>query len=321
MKAASALVCALLASTGMVRAESGVYPKAQIRIVVCFAAGGGVDITARMVAQHLQKVWSNPIVVENKVGGGCNLGAELVYNSPPDGYTILAAAPAPFVVNKALYRTLRYDPAKLEPVSIAVVTPLVLVVPAKSPFKTATEFLAAAKAQSGNLTYASQGLATSGHLVSSMLEQRLGTKFIHVPHNGAAPAVNSTLGGHVDFMFTDLGGVIEHAKTGLLSILATTTEKRVSLIPDVPTLSESALPGFVGDSWWAFAAPPGTPLEIREKIALEINAMVKTPDVAARLAALGVEPLGNTPTEMQVRIDRDKERWSEVIRAANIKIE
>jgi tripartite-type tricarboxylate transporter receptor subunit TctC len=321
IKAAAAIVCAVLVGAVIVRAEGVAYPRAPIRIVACVAAGGGVDIMARMVAQHLQQAWSNPVVVENKAGGGCNIGAELVYNSAPDGYTILAAPPGPFAVNKSLFRSLRYDPANLEPVSIAVVTPVVLAVPAKSSLKSASEFVQAAKAQPGKLTAASQGLGTSGHLISAMLEQKLGTKFIIVPHNGAAPAINSLVGGHVDFMFSDLGGVIGHANAGLVSILATTTEKRVSLIPDVPTLGEIAIPGFIGDAWWGFAAPPGTPLEIRQKIALEINAMVKVPEVAARIAAMGVQPLGNTPAEMQAIIDRDTARWSEVIKAANITIE
>jgi tripartite-type tricarboxylate transporter receptor subunit TctC len=321
IKIGMGIACAVLFGAATLRAEGAAYPKAPIRIVVCTAAGGGVDIIARMVAQHLQQAWSNSVVVENKGGGGCNIGAELVYNSPPDGYTILAAPPGPFVVNKSLFRSLRYDPARLEPVSIAVITPVVLAVPKKSSLKSASEFLQAAKAQPGKLVSATQGLATSGHLISAMLEQTLGTKFVIVPHSGAGPAINSLVGGHVDFMFSDLGGVIGHANAGLLSILATTTEKRVSLIPDAPTLSEVAIPGFIGDAWWAFAAPPGTPLEIREKIAREIAAMVKTPAMRSRLDAMGVQPLGSTPAEMQVIIDRDTKRWSAVVRAANITLD
>lgn len=273
---------------------------------------------ARIVANHLQKVWGRSVVVENRVGAGGNVGAEHVFNARPDGYTLLASAPAPFTVNKTLYRALRYDPDKLAPVSIGAITPIVLAVSLNAKVKTAAEFVARVKANPGRLNYSSQGLGTSGHLISAMLEQKLGSKLVHVPYSGAAPAINDLAAGQVDFLFSDLGGVKALADAGKVLILATTTEKRVPLIPDTPTFGELGISDFIGDSWWGFAAPPSTPLVIREKIAHEIGEAVKASDVISRFAAMGVQPLGNTPAQMQTIINSDRQRWAEVIRSANI---
>ncbi len=294
------------------------YPSGPIRIVCAFPAGGGVDLMARIVANHLQKAWGKSVVVENRVGAGGNVGAENVYNARPDGYTILASAPAPFTVNGTLYRNLRYDPGKLEPVSIGAVTPIVLAVSLRAKVKTADEFLKRVKASPGAMNYASQGLGTSGHLISAMLEQKLGSKLVHVPYNGAAPAINDLASGQVDFLFSDLGGVKGLADAGKVLILATTTEKRVPLIPDTPTFGELGISDFIGDSWWGFAAPPSTPLAIREKIAREIGEAVKASNIISRFNAMGVQPLGNSPAQMQAIIDTDRQRWGGVIRSAKI---
>lgn len=298
--------------------SAATYPSGPIRIVCAFPAGGGVDVMARIVANHLQKAWGRSVVVENRVGAGGNVGAENVYNAVPDGYTILASAPAPFTVNGTLYRNLRYDPAKLAPVSIGAVTPIVLAVSLRAKVTTANEFLTRVKASPGAMNYASQGLGTSGHLISAMLEQKLGSKLVHVPYNGAAPAINDLASGQVDFLFSDLGGVKALADAGKVLILATTTEKRVPLIPNAPTFAELGVSDFIGDSWWGFAAPPSTPLAIREKIAHEIGQAVKSSEVISRFNAMGVKPLGNSPSQMQAIIETDRRRWGEVVRSAKI---
>lgn len=294
------------------------YPSGPIRIVCGFPAGGGVDVMARIVANHLQKAWGKSVVVENRVGAGGNVGAEHVFNAKPDGYVLLASAPAPFTVNRTLYRALRYDPEKLTPVSIGAITPIVLAVSYNANVKNAAEFITHVKANPGRLNYSSQGLGTSGHLISAMLEQKLGSKLVHVPYSGAAPAINDLAAGQVDFLFSDLGGVKALADAGKVLIIATTTERRVPLIPDTPTFGELGISDFIGDSWWGFAAPPSTPLAIREKVAREIGEAVKASDVISRFNAMGVQPLGNSPSQMQATIETDRKRWGEVIRSAKI---
>lgn len=305
---------------GTLAAKAQTFPTGPVRIIVCFAAGGGVDITARLAAQYMQQAWSTPAIVDNRPGAGCNIGAEAVSRAAPDGQTILASAPSTFTVNKVLYRNLRYDPEKLEPVSISVITPIVLAVPATSRIKSAEDFLKIAKAEPGKLIYASQGVGSTGHLTAAFIEQQLGTTFIHVPHNGAAPAINALAGAQVDFMFSDLAGVRELAASGQLRLLATTTEKRVPSL-NLPTFQELGFKDFIGDAWWGFAAPPGTPLEIRNKIAKVIAASVMTPEVSGRLEKLSVQVLGSTPTEMAAIVERDRRRWTEVVRTAHFSIE
>lgn len=313
-----ALPAFLAFSTVHAQENAAAYPSGPIRIVCGFPAGGGVDVMARIVANHLQKAWGKSVVVENRVGAGGNVGAEYVFNAKPDGYTLLASAPAPFTVNGTLYRALRYDPDRLTPVSIGAITPIVLAVSLNAKVKNAAEFVARVKANPGGLNYSSQGLGTSGHLISAMLEQKLGSKLVHVPYSGAAPAINDLAAGQVDFLFSDLGGVKALADAGKVLIIATTTEKRVPLIPDTPTFGELGISDFIGDSWWGFATPPATPLAIREKIAREIGEAVKAPDVISRFDAMGVQPLGNSPSQMQAIIDSDRKRWGDVIRSAKI---
>ena len=297
------------------------YPNNRIRIVVGFAAGGGVDLIARVVAEGLSQRWNQPVIVENRIGAAGNVGSETVFNSPPDGYTLLAGPQGPFVANKALYKNLRIDPDKLEHVSIATLIPAVLAVPGTSRFKTVEDFLSFARANPGKLNFASQGNGSSGHLIAVMLEQALKTKFGHVPYGGSAPAVNDLTAGHVDFMFVDLSAVLALSVGGKLNILATSTAKRVPSIARVPTLIETGIKDFAGNVWWGFASPPGTPLAIREKIAAEIKAIVHSPEVSKKLTDLAVIPLGSTPAEMSEQVRNDSKLWSNVIEIAKIRAE
>ena len=297
------------------------FPKAQIRIICSAAAGGGNDLIARIMAEKLAPKWGQNIVVENRVGAGNNIAAEAVFRSPPDGYTLLVSPPAPVTVNKALFRELRYDPDKLEPVTITSYIPNVLVVPENSRFRTAQDLIAFARANPGKLSYASQGNGTTGHLTGALFEQLIGVKHLHVPYSGAAPAMNDVLAGHVDFMFGDIGTVLSLAQGGKLRMLATLTKEPPPVAPDLPTIASVGLPELLSDTWTVFTAPPGTPLAIREKYADAMREVIFTPDVKARLEKLGVVPWGLSVQQSADLIRQETRRWGDVVRTANVKVE
>ena len=297
------------------------YPSKPIRLIVSASAGGGNDMIARIVAERLQATWKQTVTVENRVGAGNNIAAEFVYKSPGDGYTLLVSPPAPLVVNAALFKELRFEPAKLESVSISSYIPNVLAVKPDSPFKTAQELIAFAKANPGKLNYGSQGNGTTGHLTAALLEMLIGAKHAHVPYAGAAPALNDLVAGHIDFMFADIGTVLPLAADGKLRMLASTTKEAPSVAKTLPTVAQVGMPELLSDTWTAFTAPPGTPLAAREKLAAAIREIMFTADVKARLEAVGIEPWGLGPKEMAELVAKETKRWTEVVHKANVRLQ
>jgi len=297
------------------------YPKGPIRIICSAAAGGGNDLIARIVAERLQARWGQNVVVENRPGAGNNLATEQVYRAPPDGYTLLVSPPAPLVVNAVLFKELRFDPKKIEPVAITSYIPNVLVVGGKSPFKTAQEFIAFARANPNKLSYASQGNGTTGHLTGALFEELIKSKQAHVPFGGAAPALNDVAAGHVDFMFSDIGTALPLAQGGLLRMLATLTKEAPPVMPDLPTIAAVGLPELLSDTFTTFTAPPGTPLEIREKLNAAMREIIMAEDVKARLNKIGVVPWGLNVQESTAHIAAESERWSAIVKRANLRPE
>jgi tripartite-type tricarboxylate transporter receptor subunit TctC len=297
------------------------YPKGNIKIIVSAAAGGGNDLIARILSERLPPMLGQTIVVENRPGAGNNLAAEVVYRSPPDGYTLLCSPPAPIIVNAALFKELRFDPTKMEQVSITSYIPNVLVVNPKSPFNTARDFIAYAKANPGKLSYASQGNGTTGHLTGALFEELIGAKHTHVPYGGAAPALNDVAAGHVDFMFADIGTVLPLAQGGLLRMLATLTKDPTPSAPDLPTIASVGLPELLSDTWTIFTAPPGTPLAIREKLSAAFKEVMFMPDVKARLEKIGVVPWGLDVKQSGELVARETKRWTDIIKRANVRID
>ncbi len=297
------------------------YPKGPIRIICSAAAGGGNDLIARIVAERLQARWGQNVVVENRPGAGNNLATEQVYRAPPDGYTLLVSPPAPLVVNAVLFKELRFDPKKIEPVAITSYIPNVLVVGGKSPFKTAQEFIAYARANPNKLSYASQGNGTTGHLTGALFEELIQSKQAHVPFGGAAPALNDVAAGHVDFMFSDIGTALPLAQGGLLRMLATLTKEAPPVMPDLPTIAAVGLPELLSDTFTTFTAPPGTPLEIREKLNAAMREIILAEDVKARLNKIGVVPWGLNVQESAAHIAAESERWSAIVKRANLRPE
>jgi len=314
--AAAASLLAMSAALGQDPAAD--YPNRPVKIVVSVPAGGGVDTVTRIFAAKLEQRLGQPFVIENRGGGGGNIGAQAVYTSEPDGYTLLATQPAPITSNIALYKKLNFDPVALEPVAVMSKFPNVLLVRQGFPAKTVQEFLAHVKAHPGKVTYASQGPGTTSHLTAELLSSLTGTKMLHVPYRGTGPALNDLVAGHVDFIFMELSSAVKLHEAGKARILAVATDRRLDILPDVPTLIEVGVPDFISDTWNAISAPPKTPAAIIGKLNRAINDVIGDAETKARFRELNLLAAGGSPEDM-ARLKRvETERWSKVIRDAGI---
>jgi tripartite-type tricarboxylate transporter receptor subunit TctC len=314
-----ATTASLLAATPGYAAET--YPDHPIRLIVCLPPGGGVDTVSRMIADKMSRALGQPVVVENKGGQSGNVGTEAVFNSPPDGYTLLASQPAPITTAPLLFKNLPYDPAKLEPVAVMSRISNTLLVRKDFPAKNVKEFVAYVKANPGKVTYASQGNGTTSHLTGAMFEAATGTKMNHVPYRGTAPAINDLVGGHVDVMFNELATSITLHKSGRATLLAVTSAKRFPELPEVPTMEEAGVPNFISDTWNAISAPPKTPVAIVAKLNAAVNGALKDPDVQAHFNQLHLQAVGGTTADMAKIIKDDTERWGAVIKSANVTLQ
>jgi tripartite-type tricarboxylate transporter receptor subunit TctC len=294
------------------------YPNRPIRVMVSVPAGGGVDTVTRLVTEKMRTRLGQPFVMENRGGAGGNLAAEAVFNAEPDGYQLLTSQPSPISTNVVLYKKLNIDPSKFEFVGIMSTIPNVLLVKNDFPAKTAQEFMTYVKANASKINYASQGPGTTSHLTAELFQRLTGTKLVHVPYKGTAPALNDLVAGHVDFIFMQLESALKLHEGGKARILAVTTNKRLQELPDVPTMIEVGVPGLISDTWNAISAPPKTPAPIVAKLNAVLNDALKDPELIARYRALNLLPGGGTPAETRAFIQEDTRRWSEVIRAANI---
>ena len=315
---ATLCAAALLMSAASAQDGAANYPNRPIKIIVCVPAGGGVDTVTRIVANGLQEKLGQPVVVENRAGAAGNIGAEAVFTSDPDGYTLLAAQPSPLTVNPLLYKKMAFDPTKFEPVAIMTTVANVLLVRPDFPAKTAQEFIAYAKANPGKINYASQGIGTTSHLTAALFEKVTGTKMVHVPFKGTAPALNALIGGHVDMIFMELASALKLHEGGKARILAVATAKRIPNLPDIPTLDEAGVKDFESGTWNAIAAPPKTPAAIVAKLNAAINAVLKSPDVQAKFAKINLHAAGGTPAEAKAFIVKETQVWGEVIKEAHV---
>ena len=294
------------------------YPNRPIHIIVCVPAGGGVDTVTRIVANGLQQKLGQPVVVENRAGAAGNIGAEAVYTSDPDGYTLLAAQPSPLTVNPLLYKKMSFDPTQFEPVAIMTTVANVLLVREDFPAKTAQEFIAYAKANPGKINYASQGIGTTSHLTAALFEKVTGTKLVHVPYKGTAPALNDLIAGHVDMIFMELASAIKLHQAHKARILAVATAQRIPSLPDIPTLNEAGVKNFESGTWNAIAAPPKTPAAIVDKLNKAVNDVLAMPDVKEKFAKLNLHPAGGTPAEAKAFIKKETQTWGHVIKEAHV---
>jgi len=314
-------VALLLPPAAAQQGDADAYPSKPVKIIVTVPAGGGVDTVTRMIAEKLHARLGQPFVIENRGGAGGNIAAEAVFTSDPDGYTLMSSQPAPITTNVFLHKKLNFDPTAFEPVAILSKIPNVLLVRADFPVNTAQDFMTYAKSNPGKLSYASQGIGTTSHLTAELFQTLTGTKLVHVPYKGTGPALNDLVGGHVDFIFMQLESAIKLHEGGKARILAVTMDKRLPLLPDVPTMGEVGVPNFVSDTWNAISAPPKTPPDIVTKLNGAINEVLKEPDVQARFKALHLLPGGGSPQEMGAFVKQETQRWGEVIRAAKVPVD
>ena len=302
-------------------AQAQDWPARAVRIIVPFPAGGSADLLPRLVGEKLAARWGQPVVVENRPGAAGNIGAEAVFKSEPDGYTLLSAPPPPLVINKLLYPKLAYDSSQFVPASVIAAIPNVLLVHPKTGVSTVQEFIALARANPGKLNYASQGSGTTSHLTAELFKTMAGGLAItHVPYKGTAPALADLLSGQVEMMCDNLGVSLQHVRSGKLKALGVGSERRVPALPEVPALAE-LLPGFVAVAWFGIVAPPNTPAAIAEKISAGVAEALRQPDILKRFSDISAEPIGSSPSEMAAFMRQETERWGAVIRAAGVKVD
>jgi tripartite-type tricarboxylate transporter receptor subunit TctC len=294
------------------------FPNKQITIIVPFPAGGTADVLPRIVAQELSKKWGQPVIVENRSGAGGNIGAQAVAKAAPDGYTLLATPPAPLAINQNLYKTLGYEPDRLVPITVLAAVPNVLAVRSSLPVSNVKEFIAYAKKENGSVTAATQGNGTTSHLTGTLFATQTGVKFTFVPYKGTAPALGDLMGGQVDVFFDNISSSYRQHEAGKVKILAVASSTRSPLLPNVPTIAESGVPQFNSTTWFAVAAPPGTPDDIVQKLNSAIVDVLKMKEVRQRFLDQGAEAVGNTPKQMAEFVANERTRWKKVIDSAGV---
>ena len=294
------------------------FPSKPVRIIVPFAPGGSTDIFARLIGERLQAPFGQSVVIENRAGAAGNIGAMEVVKSAPDGHTLLMATTGVMAINNALYKNMTYDAAKdLVPVVYIASITNVLIVPAESPFKNVADLLAAAKKEPGKLSFASSGAGASTHMSAELFKSMTGTDIVHVPYKGSGQAMPDVMSGRVSMMFENAPGAVGHIKAGKLRALAVTGLRRAAMMPELPTVAET-VPGYESLSWSGIAAPAGTPRAIVERVNRDINTVLATPDMRQKLAEQGAEAIGGPPGAFEKHIAAEREKWSRVIKTANI---
>jgi tripartite-type tricarboxylate transporter receptor subunit TctC len=318
--AAVALLLFTQAVHAQVDAQSAsAYPARSIRYVVPFGAGGPSDILARILAQRMTLEWGQPVIVENRTGAGGIIGADFVAKSVPDGYTLMMAQVGD-AISMSLYSKLPYNFERdFAPVSLVGRIPFILVVHPSMPAKNVRELIALAKATPGTLTFASGGTGVASHLAGELFKRAAGIDVVHVPYKGQAPATNDLLGGQVSFMFSNPLSALPHLKAGKMRALAVSSPTRFSELPDVPTVAESGLAGFDVGFWLGAVAPAATPRAVVDKLNAETVRILRVPEVAERLGAMGLEIVGSTPDEFGRVIKSEVARWATVVREAGVK--
>ena len=311
-------ILALCAGAAHAQAE---WPNRAVNIVVPFPAGGSTDLMARDIANALSTRFGQPFIIENRPGAGSTIGTTAVSRAQPDGYTFLITS-SHFAISPGLYKDLPYDPQKdLRGVSMLVRLPVVLVVTPKLPVGTVEELIAYDRAHPKRLNYGSSGIGGANHLSAELFNKLAGTSMEHIPYKGAAPAMQDLIGGQVDVMFDAISTSLPHIRAGLIKPLGLTTTTRSSALPDVPTIDEAGVPGYVADSWLAMFAPAGVPDAIVEKVSQAVNESLNDPKIREKHEALGGEVGGSTPAEMDEIVRLDIPKWSQLIKDIGIEVE
>jgi len=308
--------------SGLPAAQAQTWPAKPVRIVVPFSPGGFADSSVRSIADRLGARLGQSVVVENRPGAGGNIGAELVAKSAPDGYTLLAGYDGTMVVNPHVYAKLGFDTLKdFAPVTKLGDGAVIIVAHPSVPANNLRELIALAKAKPGALSFGSSGTGGSAHLACEMLNQRAGIELVHIPYKGGSQAITDAVGGQVPLVCTAIATAQQFIKNGKLKALGISSAKRDPAMPEVPTFVESGLPGFVVTSWMGILAPANTPRAIVDRLQTEIAAVLQLPDVRARYAVLGIDPVGNKPEEYAAQLKADLDAWGPVVKKANLRID
>ena len=317
---ASGVIAGWLVAAFCAPLHAQVYPAKPVRFVVPVAPGGATDILTRTLAQRLTSMWGQQVLVDNRPGGGSNVGFEVAAQAPADGYTLLMAQPA-FTVNVSLYKKLAYDPLRdFSAITLAATGANVLVIHPSVPARTLKDFIALAKAKPGHLNYASSGNGTTPHLSGELFKAMAGVNITHIPYKGAGASVTDLLGGHVDLAFLSLSSVVPQLKAKRLRALGITSANRSALMPELPTFAEAGLPGYEVTGWYGVVAPAGTPREIINRLHGDITQALTRPEVVQTLGSFGLEPApANTPETFTAFLRTEISKWAKVVKASGAK--
>jgi tripartite-type tricarboxylate transporter receptor subunit TctC len=319
-RVAAAVVAILASLTVSGGGFAQAWPAKPIHVVNPWPPGGPADIVARPIMEKLAEALGQPVVLDNKPGANGTIGCNAVAKAAPDGYTLLFSHVGPIAISPAMQPDMPYDPVRdLVAISQFVSGPTVLVVRPEVPAKSVPELIDHAKKNPGKLTYGSVGQGSTTHLAGEMLHMMGGIDIVHVPYKGAAPVVTDLLGGQIDMSFINISGALPYIQSGKLRAIAVTTLKRSSVLPDLPTVSET-LPGFEVNSWYGFMAPAGTPRPIVDRLYGEVSKILKMPDIIERLKASGLDPEGTTPEQHAAKIKDDIARWAKLVQATGVKV-
>lgn len=312
------LVGSVLWAAGFSVQAQSTYPQKPIKLIVPVAAGGGTDFIARLVGQKLGEALSTPVIIENKPGGGGNVGVDLAAKSEPDGYTLVMPITS-FPVNPGLYKKLPFDTQKdFAPITLVASAPLVLVINPQLPVQSLADLIKLAKEKPGALNYATSGVGTTSHLAAELFKFSAGLDIINVPYKGGGPAVTDLIAGSVQLYFSTVPAALPQAKAGKIRALAVTSAKRVPSLSEVPTVSEAGLPGYEVVGWFGLFAPAKTPPAIVERLNSAVVKILQMPDVREKIEAHGLLPGGGTSKELSVFLDTEIKKWTQLIKAANI---
>ena len=325
MKSVARALCLAVAAAIAIAsqtAQSQTYPAKPIRIIVPSPTGDGSDLMARAIGDKLGAAWNTPVVVDNRTGAGGRVGAEAAAKSPADGYTLIMGNAGSHGINAALYADLPYDIERdFAPITQVMRSPNVLVVTPTLPAGNVRELIALFKASPGKYSYGSGGNGSSAHLSAELFKSMAGVDVVHVPYKGASPALTDVIAGRVVMFIGNLPPAMPHIKSGNVKALAVTTAQRSPLVPDIPTLAESGLPGFETVAWFGLFAPAGTPKAIVDKLQAEVARIVREPEIRERIVALGGEPVGNKPEEFAAIVKGDVAKWKKVVKDANVRVD
>jgi tripartite-type tricarboxylate transporter receptor subunit TctC len=322
MRVIAALLVGLAAFCSGTSADAADYPTRPVTLIVAFTPGGPSDVLARIVGKKLEQLLGQPFVVENRPGAGGNIAAEIAARAAPDGYTLLMGNNSILATNASLYKKLGYDAEKdFEPITLIGSQANILVVNPSVPARSVAELIAFAKANPGTLNFASSGYGAAAHLAGELFKTEAHVDIQHVAYKGAAPALQDVIAGHVQMMFATSASVLGHIREGLVRPLAVTTLKRIAVLPDIPTIAESGIPGFDANTWHGLVAPAGTPKEVIDKLYHATAVALRDPEVRKALTDLGVDLVGSSPQEFAAYISRETPKWSAVVKAAGARIE